>query len=106
MAFNPHHPLPTRAAAPLPRPLAWAGWLLALVLTSLPTTGQLVINEIVANNKNTIDDVDGESSDWIEILNTGSQLNLGGYSLTDDPAVPGKWNPTASISPCAIPAEP
>lgn len=91
MISNPHQPLLTRTAAPLSCPLACVGWLLTLVLTSLPATGQLVINEIVANNKNTIDDVDGESSDWIEILNTGSQLNLGGYSLTDDPAVPGKW---------------
>ena len=41
MAFNPHHPLPTRAAAPLPRPLAWAGWLLALVLTSNDLTSNL-----------------------------------------------------------------
>ena len=63
--------LPTRVATPLSRPLTCTGWLLALVLAlaSLPATGQLVINEIVANNKNTIDDVDGESSDWIEIRN-------------------------------------
>ena len=92
MTSNPHRPLFTRAAVPLSRPPAWTGWLLALVMISLPAAGQLVINEIVANNKNTIDDVDGESSDWIEILNTGSQLNLGGYSLTDDPSVPGKWS--------------
>ncbi len=91
MTYDPSEPLPSRIAASLSRPLAYAGWLLALTLTALPAAGQLVINEIVANNKNTLDDTDGESSDWIEIRNTGSQLNLGGYSLTDDPALPGKW---------------
>ncbi len=85
MITSPHKPHAVRPA----------GSLLLLpvffLLACLPATGQLVISEIVANNKNTIDDVDGESSDWIEILNTGPQINLGGYSLTDDPAVPGKW---------------
>ena len=66
---------------------------LVLAAACLPLTaqGNPRINEIVANNKSSLEDVDGDSSDWIEIFNPGPQLNLGGYSLTDDPAQPGKW---------------
>ena len=64
---------------------------LLVPLLCLPATGQIRINEIVASNRDTLNDSDGDSSDWIEIFNTGSQLNLGGYSLTDDPENPGKW---------------
>ena len=64
---------------------------LAAVFLPLATQGSPRLNEIVANNKSTLDDVDGDSSDWIEIYNPGPQINLGGYSLTDDPALPGKW---------------
>ena len=52
----------------------------------------LVISEILASNNDNIQDEDGDYSDWIEIWNTGSEpVNLGGLSLTDDPAVPAKW---------------
>lgn len=51
-----------------------------------------IISEIVAINNNTLDDEDGDSSDWIEIYNsTALNLNLGGYSLTDDPLTPSRW---------------
>ena len=64
---------------------------LLVSLLCLPAAGQIRINEIVASNRDTLNDSDGDSSDWIEIFNAGSQLNLGGYSLTDDPETPGKW---------------
>ena len=76
------------AASRFPRQIL-AGFLLSLL--SLPAVGQIRINEIVASNRDTLNDSDGDSSDWIEIFNTGTQLNLGGYSLTDDPEIPGKW---------------
>lgn len=51
-----------------------------------------VISEIVAVNNNTLDDEDGDSSDWIEIYNpTAFDLDLGGHYLTDDPLVPARW---------------
>ena len=82
-------PLPLwSAASRFPRQIL-AGFLLSLL--SLPAVGQIRINEIVASNRDTLNDSDGDSSDWIEIFNTGTQLNLGGYSLTDDPEIPGKW---------------
>ena len=47
-----------------------------------------VINEFMASNHNTIDDVDGDSSDWIEIYNPDvTNLNLDGYFLSDDAAI-------------------
>ena len=45
-----------------------------------------LINEFSASNSSVIDDDNGNSSDWIEIYNAGEDsVNLGGYSLTDDP---------------------
>src|SRR6185437_13035279 len=53
----------------------------------------VVINEFLANNNTGIVDQDNDHSDWIELLNTDStSVNLGGWSLSDDPANPGKWH--------------
>jgi len=50
------------------------------------------ISEVVAINNNTLDDEDGDSSDWIEIHNaTASNFDLGGYYLTDDPLTKTRW---------------
>ena len=47
--------------------------------------GDLVINEIMASNDQTIADEFGEFDDWIEIYNNGNQsINLFGYHLSDD----------------------
>ena len=49
----------------------------------------LFINEIQAINDHTIEDVNGDSSDWIELYNAGAtDIDLGGMYLTDDPLVP------------------
>jgi len=60
-----------------------------------------VINEFMASNHSTINDVDGDSSDWIEIYNPSAQtLNLDGYFLTDDVAVLDKWRmPGTTVNP-------
>ncbi|MEX2187248.1 MAG: lamin tail domain-containing protein [Pirellulales bacterium] len=64
----------------------------------LPTPGaangilEPLITEFQASNKSTIDDEDGDSSDWIEVHNPGSvDVSLAGWYLTDDPLVPMKW---------------
>ena len=45
------------------------------------------VNEFSASNTNVIDDDNGNSTDWIEIYNAGEDsVNLGGYSLTDNPS--------------------
>ena len=52
----------------------------------------VVINEVLASNRFTILDDDGNSSDWIEILNSGeAPVDLDGYGLTDDGTLPLKW---------------
>ena len=44
----------------------------------------LLISEFMANNKDTLDDEDGSSSDWIEIYNpSDTAVDLEGYYLTD-----------------------
>lgn len=50
------------------------------------------INEVMSSNNSTLYDFEGDSSDWIELANSGnSAVNLEGYALSDDPANPGKW---------------
>ena len=54
--------------------------------------GDVVIAEFMAVNSSTLADEDGDFSDWVELRNVGSQtVNLNGWHLTDDPAVPSKW---------------
>ncbi len=53
---------------------------------------QIVINEFMAKNNSTIEDKDGDNSDWIELYNNSSlSVNLKGYSLSDDADEPMKW---------------
>jgi len=52
----------------------------------------VVISEFLAVNDSGLTDEDGETSDWIEIHNSGTQtVNLAGWHLTDDAAWPTKW---------------
>ena len=54
--------------------------------------GGLRLNEILASNRAGRLDDEGQTSDWIEIHNTGATpMRLGGYRLTNDPNVPNKW---------------
>lgn len=74
--------------------------LLGLILPGfLPA--QIVINEFMSSNDETIEDEDGESSDWIELYNNGATtINLLGYYLSDDESNIQKWAlPAIEISP-------
>lgn len=76
---------------------------LALILALLhpgSSSADVIITEFMASNNSVIDDEDGESSDWIEIYNTGPALvNLDGFYLTDDPADLTKWRiPNVTIA--------
>ena len=52
----------------------------------------LLISEFVASNDSTLDDGDGNSSDWIEIHNFGAtDLDLAGWYLTDRADNLSKW---------------
>lgn len=63
----------------------------------------LVINEFLAANISGLQDEDGQEQDWIEIQNRGTTIvDLTGWSLTDDPELPGLWSfGSGSIGPGA-----
>jgi len=51
--------------------------------------GDLVINELMADNASSIRDEEGEYEDWIELYNRGdAPIDLGDYFLSDDPEDP------------------
>lgn len=70
-----------------------------LIVTLIPglnddyiKSSKLYISEIMANNSYTIQDEDGEYSDYIEIHNKYKYpINLDGYYLSDDEYAPKKW---------------
>lgn len=62
------------------------------VRTSEVLASPVVINELMADNKRTLADPQGEFDDWIESLNTSqSAVDLSGYHLSDDASNPRKW---------------
>jgi len=60
--------------------------------SQIPTAGQLVINELLAENTDNEKDEYNESDDWIELFNTSNQiLNLTDVYLSDDLSNLTKW---------------
>ena len=79
-----------------------AALLATLLLTSSPAHaqgGDIVINEIVADNKSDVDDF-GATPDWLELRNEGgSTINLAGWTLSD---LDGNWVlPAVELAPGA-----
>ena len=64
------------------------------------TDPSLRINEVMASNGTTLNDEDGEASDWIELFNEqAGAANLNGWYLTDDPDNLTQWQlPAVTIS--------
>ncbi len=72
------------------RRLTW-GASIVLAFTTAKVNA-VVISEFMASNLNTLVDVDGDASDWIELVNdTEVAVELGGWSLSDDAADPAQW---------------
>ena len=56
------------------------------------TSGQIIINEVMSKNTQTIVDQDKEYSDWIELYNNSEQtIDLEKWSITDNRKNPKKW---------------
>ncbi len=56
-------------------------------------TTDLIISEFQASNSGTLNDYDGQTSDWIELYNgTAASIPLADCALSDDDALAGKWN--------------
>lgn len=71
------------------RPLLY----LSILLCATVTHAQVVINEIMTDNTLTIEDEDGDFSDWIELYNSGSEtIDISGWHLSDDIGDPMKWS--------------
>jgi hypothetical protein len=53
---------------------------------------EIVINELMPANSNTVTDNYGEYDDWIELFNlSSSPVDLSGYYLSDNHKKPAKW---------------
>lgn len=88
VAWAPGHGIVDLATPP--RPFAGGSWTYVLD-PNLPLTA-LLLNEFMADNDGTLNDEDGESSDWIELHNPGSvQADIGGWFLTDDASRLTQW---------------
>lgn len=71
-----------------------SSWAVTLSPGSVSALTNVVINEFLAANVSTngLVDEDGQPSDWIELLNRGTNtVNLGGWSLTDTTDTPAEW---------------
>ena len=67
----------------------WCGSLVRMVA---PSNTDIYINELMADNDNTLQDEASEYDDWVELYNaSGSTVDLGGLYLTDNPADTFKW---------------
>ena len=62
---------------------------------------QVIISEFLASNSRSLEDMDGDRSDWIELFNLSPTLvSLDGWTLTDDPERLQKWTfPDVEIGP-------
>ncbi len=67
----------------------------------IEVTGDLVINEFMADNDNVVPDPSGEYDDWIELYNNStSTISLNGYFLSDESSDLTQWVfPDTSIGP-------
>ncbi len=63
--------------------------------------GDIVISEVMSSNQDYLPEDNGETYDWIELYNRGSQtINLAGYGLTDNTGNPGKFRlPDKTLAP-------
>ena len=76
---------------------------LVIGTTLYTDTGGPVISEFMANNSKSLDDEDGDSSDWIEIYNgQNASVDLSGYRLTNVQGNNSMWAfPSVTMAPYA-----
>lgn len=106
LAWSPSHNIRDNAASP--NAFVGASW--TVTLNPVLFTGNVIINEFCAANAitngtaGTLDiDEFGNTSDWIELFNRGSNsVRLLGWSLTDNINEPGLWTfPDVTLAPGA-----
>lgn len=80
-------------------------WLFLWIPLSLCVNAQsLVINEVAYSNKTVLVDAYGDSPDWFELYNAGTEVvNLLGYAITDDTSKTEYWHfPSCELAPGAF----
>jgi len=88
LTWEPGHAIADLAADPN----AFAGYSWSYAIDPDASDSTININEFVASNRSGLTDEDDEASDWIELFNFGdTDVNLEGWSLTDNPDNPGKF---------------
>ena len=85
--------------SPVANPFAGGSWSYTFD-PEAPLPG-VIISEFMADNEDTLNDEDGDESDWIELFNAGTEVaDLDGWFLTDDANELSKWRiPNVSIAP-------
>lgn len=75
-----------------------------LLTATTPVWSGVIISEIVTVNRGGLRDADGDTPDWIELFNDGTEpVNLGAFTLTDDSRKPAQWKlPTVPLPPGAF----
>ncbi|WP_421875403.1 CotH kinase family protein [Marinoscillum sp.] len=75
--------------------------LLALLMHWTGSAQDLVINEIMSSNNNTLFDEDGDTPDWVELYNNGADpIDLEGYVLADSGTLETPWTfPAMALAP-------
>ncbi len=65
---------------------------------------RVIISEVVSSNRDSLEDGDGDSSDWIELYNaSGGAVELEGWALSDEPGQPDTWGfPALTLGPGAF----
>jgi hypothetical protein len=71
------------------------------LVISVKLHSQVLLNEFSSANISILADEDGEYNDWIELYNhSGSEINLGGYHLSDNASFLKKWTiPAVPLKP-------
>lgn len=65
---------------------------LSALLFSLRSEASVLVSEILTSNTLGLKDEDGQTSEWIELFNAGTNTqSLLGWSLTDDPGHTARW---------------
>jgi len=97
VAWAPNHGIRDLAAAA--NPFAGGSWGYDFN-PNAPVPG-VMISEFMADNDRTLNDEDGDDSDWIELFNpTAAVADLNGWYLTDTPTLLTRWRiPNVSLPP-------
>lgn len=70
--------------------LLFAGLMFLMINTVV--SQEIVINEFMSSNTSTLQDSDGDFSDWVEIYNrSDAVINMKGFMFSDDTLEPAKW---------------